>query len=58
MTELRRIALDDTHAVPAWLAWSRECFDAQLDRAFTHEVPASKKTTGRRISVTIRAFYA
>jgi alkylated DNA repair dioxygenase AlkB len=28
------------------------------NRAFTHEVPASKKTRGRRISVTLRAFYA
>ncbi|MCX4244237.1 alpha-ketoglutarate-dependent dioxygenase AlkB [Paraliomyxa miuraensis] len=27
------------------------------NRAFTHEVPASKKTQGRRISVTIRAFH-
>ncbi len=26
------------------------------NRAFTHEVPASKKQTGRRVSVTIRAF--
>ena len=24
--------------------------------AFTHEVPSSKRLTGRRISVTIRAF--
>lgn len=28
------------------------------NRAFTHEVPASKKALGRRISVTIRAFHA
>ncbi len=28
------------------------------NRAFTHEVPPSKKADGRRISVTLRAFYA
>lgn len=28
----------------------------QTNRAFTHEVPASKRATGRRISVTARAF--
>jgi len=27
------------------------------NRAFTHEVPASKKTQGRRVSVTLRAFH-
>lgn len=29
----------------------------ETNRAFTHEVPASKKSLGRRISVTIRAFF-
>jgi alkylated DNA repair dioxygenase AlkB len=29
----------------------------ETNRAFTHEVPASKKAVGRRISVTIRAFH-
>lgn len=29
----------------------------ETNRAYTHEVPASKKTLGRRISVTIRAFH-
>ena len=28
-----------------------------VNRAYTHEVPASKAALGRRISVTIRAFY-
>lgn len=28
----------------------------ETNRAFTHEVPSSKKTQGQRISVTIRAF--
>lgn len=30
----------------------------KVNRAFTHEVPSSKTALGRRISVTIRAFYA
>ena len=29
----------------------------ETNRAYTHEVPASKKALGRRISVTIRAFH-
>jgi len=29
----------------------------ETNRAFTHEVPASKKALGRRVSVTIRAFH-
>lgn len=29
-----------------------------VNRAFTHEVPASKAALGRRISVTIRGFYS
>jgi alkylated DNA repair dioxygenase AlkB len=29
----------------------------ETNRAFTHEVPPSKKSLGRRISVTIRAFH-
>lgn len=29
----------------------------ETNRAFTHEVPPSKKTQGRRISVTLRAFH-
>ncbi|MEM9461553.1 MAG: alpha-ketoglutarate-dependent dioxygenase AlkB [Myxococcota bacterium] len=29
----------------------------ETNRAFTHEVPSSKKAQGRRISVTIRAFH-
>ncbi len=29
----------------------------ETNRAFTHEVPASKKSRGRRVSVTIRAFH-
>jgi alkylated DNA repair dioxygenase AlkB len=29
----------------------------ETNRAFTHEVPASKKALGQRISVTIRAFH-